>query len=266
MATKRTYRSSQGKSIDLGALLLQNETVRAVGNMGVNARGDRIDHKGTVVDSKVQQVKRQYNKQIGPQDSIPQASRAPVAEVTPPAPVAPDPYELQKSNAKEVEALKETRSIEDTTTTSTRKIRSKENIMATVNYDAYKVKQDSFRALRDDVIVEEMEFGERKLSSGIIMLSDDGKGYGIRPRWGKVYAIGPKQDDVTVGQWICVDHGRWTRGVKITDDIGETIIRKVDNKDILLVSDEDPGNDGLSTALHVSKGTMGPNSKFYKGD
>jgi len=47
--------------------------------------------------------------------------------------------------------------------------------MATVNYDAYKVKQDSFRALRDDVIVEEMEFGERKLSSGIIMLSDDGK-------------------------------------------------------------------------------------------
>jgi hypothetical protein len=40
--------------------------------------------------------------------------------------------------------------------------------MATVNYDAYKVKQDSFRALRDDVIVEEMEFGERKLSSGSI--------------------------------------------------------------------------------------------------
>jgi hypothetical protein len=115
MATKRTYRSSQGKSIDLGALLLQNETVRAVGNMGVNARGDRIDHKGTVVDSKVQQVKRQYNKQIGPQDSIPQASRAPVAEVIPPAPVAPDPYELQKSNAKEAEAFKETRRAEKTT-------------------------------------------------------------------------------------------------------------------------------------------------------
>ena len=46
MATRRTYRSSQGKSIDLGTLLLQNETVRAVGNMGVNARGDRIDNKG----------------------------------------------------------------------------------------------------------------------------------------------------------------------------------------------------------------------------
>jgi hypothetical protein len=125
MATKRTYRSSQGKSIDLGALLLQNETVRAVGNMGVNARGDRIDHKGTVVDSKVQQVKRQYNKQIGPQDSIPQASRAPVAEVTPPAPVAPDPYELQKSNAKEVEAFKETRRAEKTTAKVAKAIKPK---------------------------------------------------------------------------------------------------------------------------------------------
>ena len=115
MATRRTYRSSQGKSIDLGTLLLQNETVRAVGNMGVNARGDRIDNKGTVVDSKVQQSKRQYNKQIGPQDSIPQASRAPVADVIPPAPVAPDPYELQKSNSKEAEAFKETRRAEKAT-------------------------------------------------------------------------------------------------------------------------------------------------------
>jgi len=115
MAMRRTYRSSQGKSVDLGSLLLQNETVRAVGNMGVNARGDRIDNKGTVVDSKVQQSKRQYNKQIGPQDSIPQSSRAPVADVIPPAPVAPDPYELQKSNAKEAEVFKKTRRAEKTT-------------------------------------------------------------------------------------------------------------------------------------------------------
>ena len=115
MATRRTYRSSQGKSIDLGALLLQNENVRAVGNMGVNARGDRIDNKGTVVDSKVQQSKRQYNKQIGPQDSIPQASRAPVADVITPAPIAPDPYDLQKSNSKEAEAFKETRRAEKAT-------------------------------------------------------------------------------------------------------------------------------------------------------
>ena len=78
--------------------------------------------------------------------------------------------------------------------------------MATVNYDAYKVTRETFRALRDDVIVEEMAFKERKLSSGLILLDDDGKGHGIRPRWGKVYAIGPEQTEVTTGQWIMVAH------------------------------------------------------------
>jgi len=126
--------------------------------------------------------------------------------------------------------------------------------MATINYDAYQVTRETFRALRDDVIVEEMAFKERKLQSGIILLDDDGKGHGIRPRWGKVYAIGPEQTEVTVGQWIMVAHGRWTRGVKIQDGNGETVIRKVDNKDILLVSDDDPGSDDtLADAIDIYK-------------
>jgi len=88
---RRTYRTSQGKTVDLGALLLQNENVRAVGNMGVNARGDRIDNKGKSIDSKVQQTKRQYNKQIGPVDEIPATSRRAVEDAMP-TPVAEDPY------------------------------------------------------------------------------------------------------------------------------------------------------------------------------
>ena len=124
--------------------------------------------------------------------------------------------------------------------------------MATINYDAYQVTRETFRALRDDVIVEEMAFKERKLQSGIILLDDDGKGHGILPRWGKVYAIGPEQTEVTVGQWIMVAHGRWTRGVKIADGNGETVIRKVDNADILLVSDDDPGaDDTLAEAIDI---------------
>ena len=125
MAVKKVYRSSQGKSIDLGALLLQNENVRAVGNMGVNARGDRIDNKGKSIDSKVQQKKRQYNKQIGPQDDIPQASRAPVADEITPAIVAPDPYALQQSNAKEAEAFKKTRRAEKATANATKTTKPK---------------------------------------------------------------------------------------------------------------------------------------------
>jgi len=99
------------------------------------------------------------------------------------------------------------------------------------------------RALRDSVLVKDMEFKGRQLSSGIILPSDNGKADGIRPRWGQVYAIGPEQKDVHCGQWICVAHGRWTRGLDIQDDEGVKTIRRVDPKDILLVSDEHPGND-----------------------
>jgi hypothetical protein len=61
--TKKIYKTAQGKTIDLGALLLQNETVRAVGNMNVNARGDLLDSNNQVIDQKNRQVQRQYNRQ-----------------------------------------------------------------------------------------------------------------------------------------------------------------------------------------------------------
>lgn len=60
--TKSVYRSAQGKMIDMGALRLQNERVRAVGNMKVNARGDVVDDCGSIVSSKPNQVNRQYNR------------------------------------------------------------------------------------------------------------------------------------------------------------------------------------------------------------
>jgi hypothetical protein len=98
-------------------------------------------------------------------------------------------------------------------------------------------------ALKDSVIVADMEFKGRQLSSGIILPSDNGKSAGIRPRWGQIYAVGPEQQDVDVGQWICVAHGRWTRGLEIEDAHGVKTIRRIDPQDILLVSDEHPGSD-----------------------
>jgi hypothetical protein len=62
--TSKTYRTAQGKTVDLGQLILQNETVRAVGNMNVNARGDRLDSSNRVIDSKNQQIQRQHQQQI----------------------------------------------------------------------------------------------------------------------------------------------------------------------------------------------------------
>lgn len=101
----------------------------------------------------------------------------------------------------------------------------------------------NIRALKNNVIVSDMNFQERFLNSGIVLLGDDMKSSGIRPRWARVYAIGPEQQDVSVGDWICVAHGRWTRGVKIHDGNGVHTIRKIDPADILLVSKEQPASD-----------------------
>jgi hypothetical protein len=61
--TQKTYRTAQGKIVDLGALQIKNEHVRAVGNMPVNARGDLIDSKNRPIDTRNDQVARQYTKQ-----------------------------------------------------------------------------------------------------------------------------------------------------------------------------------------------------------
>jgi co-chaperonin GroES (HSP10) len=94
--------------------------------------------------------------------------------------------------------------------------------------------------LRDNILVADMEFGEEKTTSGIIIQNLNGKVEGIKARWGRVWAIGPEQKDVAVGEWICVAHGRWTRGIQVQDGENEITIRRVDNNDILLVADEKP--------------------------
>lgn len=117
-------------------------------------------------------------------------------------------------------------------------------------FEPHQLNLDQIQPLRDHVLVAEMNFEGRTLSSGIVLLNDNGKSDGIRPRWGQVYAVGPEQSEVQVGQWICVAHGRWTRGVEIEDETGKKTIRRIDHKDILLVSDSDPGaDDTISEAV-----------------
>jgi hypothetical protein len=111
------------------------------------------------------------------------------------------------------------------------------------------IKVTSIKALNDHVLVADMNFKERQLSSGIYLLNDDSRTAGIRPRWAKVYAIGPEQQDIQIGQWILVSHGRWTRGVTIEDTAGEVTIRRIDPNDILLVSESEPNDDSLSSAV-----------------
>ena len=91
--------------------------------------------------------------------------------------------------------------------------------------------------LKKRVLVSDMHFGMTKTKGGIILQDDDGSADGVHPRWAKVYAIGKDQEDVKVGQWVLVAHGRWTRYIKLEDD---TEVRMIDEQDILLVSDKEP--------------------------
>ena len=122
-------------------------------------------------------------------------------------------------------------------------------------FSPHKLKRQQIKALHDHVIVSEMVFDQRITQSGLILLNDNGTTLGIRPRWGRVYAVGPQQQDVHVGQWVCVAHGRWTRGLDIEDESGKRTIRRIDPADILLISDsqEMPLDDTMSTAVHVPK-------------
>lgn len=110
----------------------------------------------------------------------------------------------------------------------------------------------SIRALHDHVIVKDMHFGERVSAGGIVLLSDDAKSTGIRPRWAQIYAIGPEQKELRVGQYVLIEHGRWTRGVRLEDEgTDPVVIRRVDNEAILAVSDQSPPSDDTINASTV---------------
>jgi co-chaperonin GroES (HSP10) len=118
-------------------------------------------------------------------------------------------------------------------------------------YSAHRFDKHQIHPLNDSVIVTDMTFDERFTTGGIVLLNDNGKSTGIRPRWGQVYAVGPDQQDVRVGQWVCVAHGRWTRGIEVEDETGKKTLRRVDPKDLLIVSDEQPQDETFSGAIHV---------------
>jgi len=57
---KRTYRTAQGKNIDLDSIILSNEKTIAVGNMNVNARGDELGPGGKVSTKRNQTMDDYY--------------------------------------------------------------------------------------------------------------------------------------------------------------------------------------------------------------
>ena len=73
MAQKK-YRTAQGKMVDFGAMLTNNELVPALGNMNVNARGDEILSDGTITKTREQVMREYYNM------NTPVPTEAPIPE------------------------------------------------------------------------------------------------------------------------------------------------------------------------------------------
>ena len=110
---------------------------------------------------------------------------------------------------------------------------------------------------RDKVFVTDMNFDEIKTAGGIILKSDNGKSDGVHPRWCRVWAIGPDQTDVRVGEWLLIEHGRWTRTIQFEQEDGSVLeTRVIDNTGILLVSDTEPTDLIFGNGIDSSPGVQ----------
>ena len=102
-----------------------------------------------------------------------------------------------------------------------------------------KTRVNDFTPIADNILVTELEEGMQRTRGGIILTDDNFKDHGIRPRWARVWKIGPEVDYVKPGEWVLVEHGRWT--LRTTLDIaeqGEVDVWKIDPAAILVVATE----------------------------
>lgn len=100
------------------------------------------------------------------------------------------------------------------------------------------------KAFGNRVLAEMIDSPEnfKRTKSGLYISDKDGSADAIRPRWFKVYSVGEEVNEVAPGQYVYVEHGRWSKGMKVDDDLKLYLL---DNKDMLMVSDENPIEEGI---------------------
>ena len=116
----RNVRTARGKVIDMGAMMAQNETARAVGNVPMNARGDRLNTDGSVAMSAEEIAVAHHNATTPPQQQPPSDTKPIESAPTPQPEPAPQPEavmpDLEQEFAEEPEAIsKITRTRDDGT-------------------------------------------------------------------------------------------------------------------------------------------------------
>lgn len=117
----------------------------------------------------------------------------------------------------------------------------------------------NFNTLNEHVLVKNLEFGEKVSRGGIIITDDDGSARGIHPRWGQVWKVGAGVKELVAGDWILVEHGRWSRTTKVEDENGDTIkINRVDYPTgILVISDKKSDDVYMASSKKSDDGRAG---------
>ena len=95
----RKIKTARGRVIDMASLAARNEKVKAVGNILMNARGDRLNPDGTIRITAEELARLDQNTKSAPQETA-LSDPKPIAQTKPvaspeeqPEPVAPPVFE-----------------------------------------------------------------------------------------------------------------------------------------------------------------------------
>jgi co-chaperonin GroES (HSP10) len=87
-----------------------------------------------------------------------------------------------------------------------------------------------------------LEIGLRTSAGGIVLTDDNvlsAGERGVRPRWFQVVNVNSKtnSDDIKIGDYVLVEHGRWSKRFSGTDIDNYSI---VEEKSVMMVSEDPP--------------------------
>ena len=102
-----------------------------------------------------------------------------------------------------------------------------------------------------------LQLGERVTKGGIVLMDDNGKNSGIRPRWAQIWKVADNIDWVKPGQWVLCEHGRWTMRITVKDDEGKDFqFVKLDPNGIMCVQDEAPTDQQIGDTFDSGPGVQ----------
>jgi len=104
-----------------------------------------------------------------------------------------------------------------------------------------RIKADGFHPLKKNVFVTDLDSGPHQTAGGILLPDDNMTNRGVHPRWARVWCVGPEITEVAPGDWVYIEHARWTTAIQF--DLPDGVVRawRIDWPDaVMLAASSDP--------------------------